>query len=143
MGAETHNVRVLYSRKRKLIYQKWYLNLDTTRCTHAQTTAIGTGAFMVTWTGAVAWPDERSRSVTSGAPEAGLVLQIETLRFSPCTLPRSVTGRAGFAVQMLQIETFTNGTDPLSRSVTARPTFDPYLLQIETNQTRLLENLNL
>lgn len=36
MGAETHNVRVLYSRKRKLIYQKWYLNLDTTRCTHVQ-----------------------------------------------------------------------------------------------------------
>ena len=35
-GAETHNVRVLYSRKRKLIYQKWYLNLDTTRCTHVQ-----------------------------------------------------------------------------------------------------------
>ena len=34
-GAETYNVRVLYSRKRKLIYQKWYLNLDTTRCTHA------------------------------------------------------------------------------------------------------------
>ena len=35
-GAETYNVRVLYSRKRKLIYQKWYLNLDTTRCTHVQ-----------------------------------------------------------------------------------------------------------
>ena len=47
MGAETYNVRVLYSRKRKLIYQKWYLNLDTTRCTHAQTTAMGTGAFVV------------------------------------------------------------------------------------------------
>ena len=29
-GAETYNVRVLYSRNRKLIYQKWYLNLDTT-----------------------------------------------------------------------------------------------------------------
>ena len=29
-GAETYDVRVLYSRKRKLIYQKWYLNLDTT-----------------------------------------------------------------------------------------------------------------
>ena len=29
-GAETYNVRVLYSRKHKLIYQKWYLNLDTT-----------------------------------------------------------------------------------------------------------------
>lgn len=36
MGAETYNVRVLYSRKHKLIYQKWYLNLDTTRCTHVQ-----------------------------------------------------------------------------------------------------------
>ena len=105
MGAETYNVRVLYSRKHKLIYQKWYLKLDTTRCTHAQTTAIGTGAFMVAWTGAAACPGERSRSVTSGPPEAGLVLQIKTLRFSPCTMSRSVTGRAGFAVQMLQIET--------------------------------------
>ena len=38
MGAETHNVRVLYSRKRKLIYQKWYLNLDTTRYTHPTAT---------------------------------------------------------------------------------------------------------
>ena len=37
-GAETYNVRVLYSRKRKLIYQKWYLNLDTTRCTHPTAT---------------------------------------------------------------------------------------------------------
>ncbi len=49
MGAETHNVRVLYSRKRKLIYQKWYLNLDTTRCTHVkpvQTTTMGTGTFV-------------------------------------------------------------------------------------------------
>ena len=40
-GAETYNVRVLYSRERKLIYQKWYLNLDTTRCTHVQTTTGG------------------------------------------------------------------------------------------------------
>lgn len=59
MGAETHNVRVLYSRKRKLIYQKWYLNLDTTRCTHVQpiqTTTMGTGAFIVAWTGAAAVP---------------------------------------------------------------------------------------
>ena len=50
MGAETHNVRVLYSRKRKLIYQKWYLNLDTTRYTHVQpvqTTTMGTGTFVV------------------------------------------------------------------------------------------------
>lgn len=54
MGAETHNVRVLYSRKRKLIYQKWYLNLDTTRCTHAQTTTMGTGAFVVAWAPAFA-----------------------------------------------------------------------------------------
>ncbi len=52
MGAETHNVRVLYSRKRKLIYQKWYLNLDTTRYTHVQpvqTTTMGTGTFVVAW----------------------------------------------------------------------------------------------
>ena len=53
-GAETYNVRVLYSRKRKLIYQKWYLNLDTTRCTHAQTTTMGTGAFVVAWAPAFA-----------------------------------------------------------------------------------------
>ena len=33
-GAETYNVRVLYSRNRKLIYQNWYLDLDATRCTH-------------------------------------------------------------------------------------------------------------
>ena len=49
-GAETYNVRVLYSRNRKLIYQKWYLNLDTTRCTHVQlvqTTTMGTGTFVV------------------------------------------------------------------------------------------------
>ena len=46
-GAETYDVRVLYSRKRKLIYQNWYLNLDTTRCTHAQTITMGTGAFAV------------------------------------------------------------------------------------------------
>ena len=81
MGAETHNVRVLYSRKRKLIYQKWYLNLDTTRYTHVQpvqTTTMGTGTFVVVWTEAAAYLDERSRSVT---------------------------GRAGFAFQMLQIET--------------------------------------
>ena len=107
-GAETYDVRVLYSRKRKLIYQKWYLNLDTTRCTHVQlvqTTTMGTGAFVAVWTGAAPCPSERSRSVTSGAPEAGLVLQIETLQFGPCTISRSVTGRAGFAVQMLQIET--------------------------------------
>ena len=38
MGAETHNVRVLYSRRRKLIYQKWYLNLDTTRYTYPAAT---------------------------------------------------------------------------------------------------------
>ena len=53
-GAETYNVRVLYSRKRKLIYQKWYLNLDTTRCTHAQTTTMGTGTFVVVWAPAFA-----------------------------------------------------------------------------------------
>lgn len=53
-GAETYNVRVLYSRKRKLIYQKWYLNLDTTRCTHAQATTMGTGAFVVAWAPAFA-----------------------------------------------------------------------------------------
>ena len=34
-------------------------------------------------------------------------------------------------------------SDQTSQSVTSRPTFDPYLLQIETNQTRLLENLDL
>ena len=45
-GAETYNVRVLYSRRRKLIYQKWYLNLDTTRYTHPTTTK-GTGTFVV------------------------------------------------------------------------------------------------
>lgn len=49
MGAETYNVRVLYSRKRKLIYQKWYLNLDTTRCTHPTTTTV-TGTFAVVGT---------------------------------------------------------------------------------------------
>ena len=65
-GAETYNVRVLYSRKRKLIYQKWYLNLDTTRCTHAQTITMGTGTFVVIWTGAALCPGEKSRSVTSG-----------------------------------------------------------------------------
>ena len=53
-GAETYNVRVLYSRNRKLIYQKWYLNLDTTRCTHVQTTTKGAGTFVVVWTRAVA-----------------------------------------------------------------------------------------
>ena len=53
-GAETYNVRVLYSRNRKLIYQKWYLNLDTTRYTHAQTTAMGTGTFVVVWAPAFA-----------------------------------------------------------------------------------------
>ena len=46
MGAETYNVRVLYSRRRKLIYQKWYLNLNTTRYTHPSTTK-GTGTFVV------------------------------------------------------------------------------------------------
>lgn len=45
MGAETYNVRVLYSRKHKLIYQKWYLKLDTTRCTHPAT-AKGAGTFV-------------------------------------------------------------------------------------------------
>ena len=64
-GAETYNVRVLYSRKRKLIYQKWYLNLDTTRCTHAQTTTMGTGAFVVAWAPAFAQikPDKISLSL--------------------------------------------------------------------------------
>ena len=75
-GAETYNVRVLYSRERKLIYQKWYLKLDTTRFTHVQTTTKGTGTFVVVWT----------------ATRSG-------------DLSQSVTRRAGFAVQMLQIET--------------------------------------
>ena len=75
-GAETYNVRVLSSRNRKLIYQKWYLNLDTTRCTHAQTTTKGTGTFVAVWT----------------ATRSG-------------DLSQSVTGRAGFTVQMLQIKT--------------------------------------
>ncbi len=48
-GAETYNVRVLYSHKRKLIYQKWYLKLDTTRCTHPTTTTV-TGTFAVVGT---------------------------------------------------------------------------------------------
>ena len=107
-GAETHNVRVLYSRERKLIYQKWYLNLDTTRYTHAQsvqTTTKGTGTFVVIWTGPVLCPGKRSRSVTSRAPKTGLLLQIETLRFRLGVSSQSVTGRAGFTVQMLQIET--------------------------------------
>lgn len=65
---------------------------------------MGTGTFVVVWTEVALCPCERSRSVTSGAQKAGLVLQIETLRFDPCTMSRSVTDRAGFTVQMLQIE---------------------------------------
>ena len=82
-GAETHNVRVLYSRKRKLIYQKWYLNLDTTRCTHVQpvqTTTMGTGTFVVVLAGAAACPGDLSQSVTTRTPKAGLLLQIEIFR---------------------------------------------------------------
>ena len=79
-GAETYNVRVLYSRNRKLIYQKWYLNLDTTRCTHVQTTTKGTGTFVVVLTGAAARSGDLSQSVTSRAPKAGLLLQIEIFR---------------------------------------------------------------
>lgn len=83
MGAETYNVRVLYSRKHKLIYQKWYLNLDTTRCTHiqpVQTTTMGTGTFVVVLAGAAACPGDLSQSVTTRTPKAGLLLQIEIFR---------------------------------------------------------------
>ena len=55
-GAETHNVRVLYSRKRKLIYQKWYLNLNTTRYTHP--TPKGAGTFVVVWSDSIVCPDK-------------------------------------------------------------------------------------
>ena len=58
-------------------------------------------------------------------------------------LSQSVTVTRQNRVLLLQIETFLSTHPQQSRSVTARPTFDPYLLQIETNQTRLLENLNL
>ena len=81
-GAATYNVRVLYSRKRKLIYQKWYLNLDTTRYTHPTTTK-GTGTFVVVFAGVAVCPGIRSRSVTSRAPKTGLVLQIEIFRPAP------------------------------------------------------------
>ena len=55
-GAETYNVRVLYSRKRKLIYQKWHLNLNTTRYTHP--TPKGAGTFVVVWSDSIVCPDK-------------------------------------------------------------------------------------
>ena len=56
---------------------------------------------------------------------------------------RSVTVSHLNRAYVLQIKTFPSTHPQQSKSVTPRPTFDPYLLQIETNQTRLLENLNL
>ena len=61
----------------------------------------------------------------------------------PVGLSQSVTVTRQNRVLLLQIETFLSTPPQQSKSVTARPTFGLHLLQIETNQTRLLENLNL